>query len=209
MTGKTNNPFLNRAYQLKNHDDTQSMYSDWADSYDQTMRDHDYQSPRRIVEALIRHRPDRNISIFDVGCGTGLSGLALSTAGYQNIDGSDVSPEMVDKARQLDGVYRQLDVVSLDNPFPFENGTYDVITAMGVIADQHAPPETITNLLGKISKDGLLIFSLNNHTLENPAYLNTCLDAQDKGIATILEDHEGPHMVKLGMTSKIMVMQKN
>ena len=36
----------------KNQQDTLSMYGDWAATYDQTMKDHDYQSPRRIVEAL-------------------------------------------------------------------------------------------------------------------------------------------------------------
>ena len=204
----SDNPFLKRAYQLKGHDETQAMYSDWAASYDQTMKDHDYQSPRRILEALMRHCPDRDVTIFDVGCGTGLSGKTLAEGGYTNLDGSDVSPEMVAIARKLNGVYQNLDVVTLDNPFPFDHGQYQVITAMGVIADQHAPPETIGQLLEKLPEGGLLIFSLNNHTLENPNYMAACLDAENNGIATILEQESGPHMVELGMTSKIMVMRK-
>lgn len=204
----TDNPFLKRAYRLKDHDETQAMYGDWAESYDQTMKDHDYQSPRRIVEALQRHCPERGAPIFDVGCGTGLSGKALAAGGYTQIDGSDVSPEMVAIARSLDGIYQNLEVVTLDNPFPFDDGHYQVITAMGVIADKHAPPETINQLLDKLPKGGLLIFSLNNHTLENPAYMAACLAAETSGKATILEDESGPHMVELGMTSKIMVMQK-
>ena len=205
----TNNIFLKRAYRLKNQQDTLSMYGDWAATYDQTMKDHDYQSPRRIVEALQRHCADKSIAIFDVGCGTGLSGMALATAGFTQIDGSDVSPEMIEIARQLDGVYRRLTCVTLDDPFPFPDGAYQVITAMGVIADQHAPPRTIGQLLNKLHAGGLLIFSLNNHTLENPDYLQACHDAVTDGIAIILEDHDGPHMVKLGMTSKIMVLQKS
>ena len=155
----SDNPFLKRAYQLKDHDETQAMYSDWAASYDQTMKDHDYQSPRRILEALMRHCPDHEVAIFDVGCGTGLSGKTLAEGGYINIDGSDVSPEMVTIARSLNGVYQNLDVVTLENPFPFDQGQYQVITAMGVIADQHAPPETISQLLDKLPKGGLLIFT--------------------------------------------------
>ena len=205
----TKNPFLKRAYRLKNQQDTLSMYGDWAATYDQTMKDHDYQSPKRIVEALSRHRADKSVAIFDVGCGTGLSGMALAEAGFTQIDGSDVSPEMIEIARQLPGVYRQLTCVTLDDPFPFADGAYQVITAMGVIADQHAPPRTIGQLLDKLYTGGLLIFSLNNHTLENPDYLQACHDAVTDGIAIILEDHDGPHMVKLGMTSKIMVLQKS
>ena len=203
------NPFLKRAYRLKNQKDTLSMYGDWAATYDQTMIDHDYQSPQRIVEALLRHCADKSVAIFDVGCGTGLSGMALAKAGFTQIDGSDVSPEMIEIARQLPGVYRELTCVTLDDPFPFLDGAYKVITAMGVIADQHAPPRTIGQLLNKLHTGGLLIFSLNNHTLENPDYLQACHDAVTDGIAIILEDHDGPHMVKLGMTSKIMVLQKS
>ena len=203
------NPFLKRAYRLKNQQDTLSMYGDWAATYDQTMKDHDYQSPRRIVEALLRHCADKSVAIFDVGCGTGLSGMALAKAGFTEIDGSDVSPEMIGIARQLPGIYRQLTCVTSDDPFPFPEGAFQVITAMGVIADQHAPPRSIGQLLNKLHTGGLLIFSLNNHTLENPAYLQACHDAVTEGIAIILEDHDGPHMVKLGMTSKIMVLQKS
>ena len=203
------NPFLKRAYRLKNQQDTLSMYGDWADTYDQTMKDHDYQSPRRIVEALLRHCADKSVAIFDVGCGTGFSGMTLAKAGFTQVDGSDVSPEMIEIARQLPGVYRQLTCVTSDDPFPFPDGAYQVITAMGVIADQHAPPRTIGQLLNKLHTGGLLIFSLNNHTLENPDYLHACHDAVTDGIAIILEDHDGPHMVKLGMTSKIMVLQKS
>ena len=205
----TKNPFLKRAYCLKNQQDTLSMYGDWAATYDQTMKDYDYQSPRRIVEALLRHCADKSVAIFDVGCGTGLSGMALAKAGFTQIDGSDVSPEMIEIARQLPGVYRELTCVTLDDPFPFLYGAYQVITAMGVIADQHAPPRTIGQLLNKLHTGGLLIFSLNNHTLENPDYLQACHDAVTDGNAIILEDHDGPHIVKLGMTSKIMVLQKS
>ena len=205
----TDNIFLKRAYRLKNQQDTLSMYGDWAATYDQTMKDHDYQSPRRIVEALQRHCADKSIAIFDVGCGTGLSGMALATAGFTQIDGSDVSPEMIEIARQLDGVYRRLTCVKLDDPFPFATGAYHVITAMGVIADKHAPPQTIGQLLNKLGSGGLLIFSLNNHTLENPDYLQACHDAVTHGVADILEEDDGPHMVRLGMTSKIMVLRKS
>ena len=152
-------------------------------------------------------------------CITGslLSGTALTSsriivtsrfAGF-GIDGSNVSPEMIEIARQLDGVYRRLTCVTLDDPFPFATGAYHVITAMGVIADKHAPPQTIGQLLNKLGSGGLLIFSLNNHTLENPDYLQACHDAVTHGVADVLEEDDGPHMVRLGMTSKIMVLRKS
>ena len=88
------------------------MYENCASTYDLTMKDYDYQSPRRIVEALLRHCTDKSFAILDVGCGTGLSRVALAKAGFTQIDGSDVSREMIDFARQLPGVYQQVTCVT-------------------------------------------------------------------------------------------------
>ena len=115
---------------------------------------------------------------------------------------------MIKIARKFNGVYLHLTCITIDDLFPFAAGADYVIAAMGLAADQHAPPNTIGQLLNKLHAGGLLIFSLNNHTLENPNYLQACHDAVTDGIAIILEDHDGPHMVTLGMTSKIMVLQK-
>ena len=201
--------FLRQAYRLKTTDDTLNLYQGWADSYDVTLREHGYVTPQRCADALSRHLDNKDILILDIGCGTGLSGLALNTAGFRNIDGTDLSEAMLEKARLHKGVYRSLHQTSLDNPFPFHKGAYAAITAMGVIADKHAPPETISQIISKLQAGGLFVFSLNNHTLENPAYMAACLAAETSGKATILEDESGPHMVELGMTSKIMVMQKH
>jgi len=200
--------FLKQAYQLENTSDTIALYQQWAESYDTTVRGHGYVTPERCCEALKRYLTDKQAPILDVGCGTGISGLVLHQAGYQNIDGSDVSQAMLDKAAQLGPVYRSLKLVDLDYPFDFEKGTYHVITAMGVIADKHAPPETILQLLEKLNKGGLLIFSLNNHTLENPEYEETARLAEKKGLAKILEAENGPHLTGYNMTSKIYVMQR-
>ena len=202
------NTYLKRAYQLCDQFQTKQLYSEWAESYDETMADFDYQTPRRCVEALQRHCTSPLVRILDVGCGSGISGQALYDGGFSVIDGSDISAEMLDLAANRPAVYQSLQLVSLDNPFDFEKGAYDVITAMGVIADKHAPPAAIAELLSKLEAGGLLIFSLNNHTLENPAYLQACSELCAQGLAEIAEQEEGPHITALKMTSKVMVMKK-
>ena len=96
--------FLKRAYRLKNQQENLFKYCDLAAAYDQTMKDHAYHSPRRIVGALQRDFADNSIAIFDLGCGTGLSGKALARIGFTTIDGSDVRPEMIEMAHQLNSV---------------------------------------------------------------------------------------------------------
>ena len=199
--------FLKQAYKLKTTDDTLHLYQGWADSYDATLRQHGYVTPQRCAEALSRHMDERDVPILDVGCGTGLSGLALRKAGFCTIDGTDLSEAMLEKARLHEGVYRTVKQISLDNPFPFDTGAYKAITAMGVIADKHAPPETISQLISKLQTGGLLVFSLNNHTLENPAYEAEIDMLVNQRRAALLEAEMGPHMTEYNMTSKICVLQ--
>ena len=201
-------PHLKQAYRLGSQQDTKRLYADWADSYDDTMQSHDYRTPVRCAEALKKYLTDRMAPICDIGCGTGISGLALYDAGFRVIDGTDISAEMLVRAGSHKDVYRQLREVSLEEPFDFAAGEYAAITAMGVIADKHAPPETISELLNRLDHGGLLVFSLNNHTLENPDYLAECRKVVERGDAELLEEEMGQHIVRLGMTSKIMVMRK-
>ena len=47
----------------------------------------------------------KDISVLDLGCGSGLVGKQLHKRGYQNIDGLDLSEEFLEEA-QKKGVYR-------------------------------------------------------------------------------------------------------
>ena len=203
----TDDRFLKQAYTLKTTDDTLTLYEGWADSYEKTLRAHGYVTPQRCAEALSHHFAETDAPILDIGCGTGLSGLALRLAGFTAIDGTDLSAAMLDKSRLHKGVYKHLRQTSLDDPFPFAKGAYAAVTAMGVIADKHAPPETISQLVEKLEKGGLLVFSLNNHTLENPAFEAEIDLLTTEAKAVVLEAESGPHMTRYNMTSKIYVLQ--
>ena len=76
-----------------------------------------------MAEALDRHVLDKNITVLDYGCGTGLSGQALLNVGFQAVDGVDVTAAMVDLAREK-GIYRNLDVFSPEDGPNIAAGTY-------------------------------------------------------------------------------------
>ena len=109
---------LVRAYALQTDDESRALYRDWAETYDNTMlQGLNYQSPALVAELLAQHLPDRQAQILDIGCGTGLGGLALAGHGFQCIDGLDVSPEMMQVAGRR-GVYRQFLTADLNAPLP-------------------------------------------------------------------------------------------
>ena len=73
------------------------------------MQDLAYIGPAVAAEQLSQKLKDfgykNDASILDLGCGTGLVGEHLHRHGYTNIDGLDLSPELLQVA-QAKGIYR-------------------------------------------------------------------------------------------------------
>ncbi|MEM1160225.1 MAG: methyltransferase domain-containing protein [Pseudomonadota bacterium] len=204
----TDRKFLDTAYDLEDASATQSFYEDWAASYDAEIKENGYATPRRCAEALAARVPDRAAPVLDLGCGTGLGGLALRAAGFTTIDGSEPSDQMLDGARKLDGVYRDLIRTEIETPLPFAPGTYAHIFAAGVIAAQHAPPETVDAALAILPEGGCLVFSLNDHTMQDPAFPAKVDEVIANGTGTLLFREHGPHLPGIGLESTVFVLQK-
>lgn len=200
--------FLHAAYELDTIDETRAFYDQWAATYDAEIAENGYETPKRCAAALGSVVPDLGASVLDLGCGTGLSGLALRQAGFTTIDGCDLSQGMLARAAQRDGLYRDLWLSDVSNPFPFDAGTYTHIAAIGVIASTHAPASTIDAALGALPSGGCLVFSLNDHTLQDPSFEARILENVDTGFATVLFREHGEHLPGLNMKSNVYVLQK-
>src|SRR5262249_22618082 len=71
----------------------------------------------------------------DLACGTGRIGAWLKQQGVGELDGIDLTPEMLEGARAK-GIYRQLCQGDI-RATPFEAGQYDLVTE--ILADEHLP----------------------------------------------------------------------
>ena len=69
----------------------------------------------------------------DLGCGTGRTGSWLRAHGVRRIDGIDLTPEMLDRARRR-GVFDHLAVADVCSS-GLEAGTYDLVTTS--LVDEH------------------------------------------------------------------------
>ena len=77
---------LGTAYNLETGEETLAHYQRWAATYDQEVGvDNGYAQPARCAAAL-DEATDRPGSVLDVGCGTGLSGIALRDVGFTDLD---------------------------------------------------------------------------------------------------------------------------
>ncbi len=198
---------IDKAYAIEDADDVKRLYGEWAESYDAELIGHGYVTPRRCVDALAAHDPARTGPVADIGCGTGLAGRALQEAGYQDIDGYDLSSEMLAKA-EMTGAYRALyeqDVLSPEAP---DGITYAHVVAAGLFSPGHAPPEGLDAALALIKPGGLFAFSFNDHTLADPTYLTRVANLVDGGAAELLVKEHGPHVPGIGLEATVFVLRK-
>ncbi len=194
-------------YSPKSKQDTEAHYQKWASTYEASVAEQGYATPGRVAQALWSKRPEAQTPILDYGCGTGLSGLALSAVGFEVIDGMDPTPNMLEEARAKE-VYRALTGFNITDANPIKQGSYTTISAIGVIGAGAAPPETLDLLMHALPKDGLLAFSYNDHTLADHSYTMRLNDWLDMGAARLLFKEYGPHLPGMNMKSDVYVLEK-
>jgi len=148
--------FVDQAYSLDTAEDTVNFYRNWAADYDHQMLDLlGYISPASIAEILAEHLPDREASILDVGCGTGLTCRVLAERGYRNLDGIDLSSEMLEVAGER-GIYRDLLQADINQPLTMESNRYDGVISSGTFTHGHVGPEPLRDIFRVLKPGGLL-----------------------------------------------------
>ena len=198
--------YLDKIYSADSAD-LRPFYAQWAQSYDQEVGENGYVTPLRIAEALARHVKDLSIPILDYGCGTGVSGQAFQEAGFLTIDGVDISAEMLEVAAQKK-IFRHLEVFAPETGPNVKLGAYQIIAAVGVIGAGAAPLAVLDKMIGLLAPKGLLVFSFNDYTLEDPAYDGLVEDYVKQGQAVLHLKEYGDHLPKQKINSNIYILEK-
>jgi predicted TPR repeat methyltransferase len=104
-------------------------FADFSSLYDNKMRDKlGYQAPERLAEFVgAELGVTSNLSILDIGCGTGLAGAALKPRA-SHLAGIDLSPEMIENARAR-GIYDSLAVAEITEWLANSRAEFDLIVA--------------------------------------------------------------------------------
>lgn len=198
---------LDNAYGLESSEATRSFYDKWAETYDDEVAENGYVTPNRCAEALAEFAPQKSAPMLDIGCGTGVSGSVLSAAGFSTIDGCDFSAEMLERCRKK-AIYRELFNTNLEEPFPFEPGTYENLSAVGVLNPGHAPATALDEILELLPAGGHFVFSLNDHALEDRSYEARLNEHVDCGTAQLMFREYGPHLPNIDLKSNVYVLKK-
>ena len=144
----------------ENEDEIKSIYQKWADTYDTDNDDSlGTVSQPNCVALLSQYQKDKSGLILDVGCGTGQVGKYLTSAGFHHFDGTDISPDMLEKAKNRG--YRDLFVSNLNDILPVTDQSYDVCLCVGVFTHGHVTADGLDELIRITKQGGFLCFTVN------------------------------------------------
>jgi predicted TPR repeat methyltransferase len=104
-------------------------FADFSSHYDTKMCDQlRYEAPERLADLICAELDNASeLSILDIGCGTGLSGSALKSRAA-HLAGIDLSAEMIERARAR-GVYDLLEVAEITAWLTSSRSGFDLIVA--------------------------------------------------------------------------------
>jgi predicted TPR repeat methyltransferase len=142
-----------------------ALFDQYAPKFDMALRgDLGYRGPEILLKAVLgaRHacgRPGFFRAGLDLGCGTGLAGLAFAAI-VDAIDGFDLSPGMIERARERQ-IYRRLEVADMIAALRGEGeGSADLILAADAVVYLGDLAGLFAEAARVLSDDGLLAFTV-------------------------------------------------
>tara|TARA_Y100001970_G_C14200979_1_gene841056 strand:- start:292 stop:921 length:630 start_codon:yes stop_codon:yes gene_type:complete len=153
-------------YKLKTTDEVMRYYDEWGikNKYDQDMVEWNYTGPKECVDVFKKYTKDKNIKIFDAGCGTGLVGLELKKFGYKNYDGVDLSQKLLDLVPK--NLYKKLLKADLNKKIQSEDNSYDAVMCVGTFTFGHVKANALEEFIRITKNNGLICFTINEGIYE-------------------------------------------
>ena len=142
----------------------EKLFDEYAQKFDSHLVNVlSYSVPEKLAETLRPHVPPNGgkWDILDLGCGTGLSGVAIAPHARQLV-GVDLSTKMLDKARERNLYQRlvQQDLLTMMQGEP--ESTYDVVLAADVFVYIGKLDELVTEARRLLRPGGFFAFSVES-----------------------------------------------
>lgn len=198
---------LDGAYSMNSADEAKAFYDRWASDYEAEMAGHGYATPMRSAKALAEHASMPWAPVIEFGCGTGLAGAALRDAGFECIDGFDISPDMLAHAQEKQ-IYRSLDLLDLSQPIELPTDVYQNAAAIGVLNANHMPTTVIDSILGLLPAGGCFVFSLNDHAIAEGTMETRVLELTEYSVADIVFKEHGDVLPGIELGGAVYVLKK-
>ena len=118
-----------------------------------------YAAPQILLDLAAMVLPGRDgLTILDLGCGTGLAGLAFRPLAAR-LDGVDLSPAMIAKAK-VRNIYDNLAVADLESALSASGPAYDLILAADTLVYLGDLESTFQAAHARLTPDGFFLFTV-------------------------------------------------
>ena len=184
------------------------LFDQYAGRYDESLTERlSYRGPillRDAVQALMNARglPMHFAGMLDLGCGTGLGGIAFRPFADRLV-GVDLSPAMVAQA-SAKGLYDHLTTASIE-PFLADeiraNSNYDFVIAADVFVYVNDLAPIIAAATRVLAPHGLLAFSVETHAGKGVKLLPTLRYAHGETYIRTVLDEAGLKPVQIAKSS--------
>jgi len=149
-------------------------YEAMAPVYDDFTAHHDYDAWLADLVVLLERNGLRGRRLLDVGCGTGKSFLPMLQKGWE-VTGTDLSPAMLELAREKAGEGARLEVADMRELPVF--GEFDVVWALDdainyMLSDDELV-QAMEGMRGNLAPGGLVLFDVNALTAYRTFFAET------------------------------------
>ncbi len=173
---------LTDAYAVGTPDDNRDLYARWAATYESMfVADNGYVYHLGVVGSFVDAASDGDDPVLDVGCGTGLVGVALRATGLWTVDGLDLSAEMLREAQvkvsgEGDPVYRHLHEGDLTATLDIPSSAYGAVVSSGTFTHGHVGPTAFDELYRITRPGGLFAVGINLDHFTNLGFADRFVD---------------------------------
>tara|TARA_B100000579_G_scaffold417554_1_gene414193 strand:+ start:1220 stop:1849 length:630 start_codon:yes stop_codon:yes gene_type:complete len=148
-------------YKLKSTEEVMKYYDQWGvkNKYNKDMLDWNYVGPKVTSKIFSKYSHNKNIKIYDAGCGTGLVGLELKKYGFKNLYGADLSKKLLNLVPK--DVYKKLYKIDLNKTIDKKNNSFDAVICVGTFTFGHVKPDALDEFIRITKNKGLICFTVN------------------------------------------------
>jgi SAM-dependent methyltransferase len=149
-------------------------------TYDQTFDQWGYVGPQTAA-AILRNYVPTDSRILDAACGSGLTGTALRTLGYEHIEGIDISAKLLQIAAGT-GAYERVQLVDMQTfPLPYGDAEFDAVNFIGALT-YFETTEILRELCRIVRRGGHVVFSQREDIMRERNYETELAALEEEGL---------------------------
>jgi ubiquinone/menaquinone biosynthesis C-methylase UbiE len=205
----SDNPILSKLeeYEAKNLS-TKPLYDEWSNNYENDLLNNlGYSAHTIVAAALANLLPNRQAAIIDIGCGTGLVAQELNRHGFTNIDGIDISEDMLTHAKAK-AIYGNLVIGDMNDRTSITDNSYDAAICAGSFAPGHLGPQSYREIIRFVRPNSPIAIFMNGVHFVDDNYEDHIQALEQAGFWELIEITAHNYMSALDRPGRLILTRK-